>query len=679
MATFNEISDALTPPKAESAAPVAAISTYKRWYNEARAVSSDWRDESVEDSRFYHGGKGQWKQKDIDALENEGRPHFSINRIKPTIDLQKGIEIRSRTDIDAKPRGALDGGTADAITSGFKYIQDQNNSDHKVSDIFFDGLKAGIGWIEICLNDDPREEEIEIAYKDWRKVGWDPYAHGVLFDDARYMFEDRWVDLDIAQQTWPDKKDQLTAMMEDARGEKGEAAQHSRELPDQYKSGSPVQFCDTTRERVRLVKMYFKKMQLGIFLKFKDGHVEEISTEKLQADPLLVANSNVIRISKVPVQKMWCVIFSGDVILEEEKPTIYEHDHFPLIPFICYMDEDGCPYGMVRNMKDPQQEINKNRSQFTHILTTRRVFFETGAFKDSLGAKKEISRPDCWIEFNVGALTQKKFQMENDTKLADMHFEIMKEAKMELQEVSGAVEEQMGQQTNARSGVAIEARQRQGATVNTEPFDNLRLTKRRMGELMLSMMKQYWTYEKVIRITDDQTGADKFVTFNQGGKNMLAQGRYDIIVADHPETETTRQWMSRTLMDFASKMSPDIALPVMQVAFEMTDIPNKDAVVKKLAEAVAKQDALTQQKVLSDQIKGEKPPQAAPAVPETPKAMEEAAPKTPKEALDMILAGKTWGAVTEIDDATVERAAQFLLALKPPAGGVKKPASPTKA
>ena len=83
----------------------------------------------------------------------------------------------------------------------------------------------------------------------------------------------------------------------------------------------------------------------------------------------------------------------------------------------------------------------------------------------------------------------------------------MREAKQELQEVSGAVEEQMGQQTNARSGIAIEARQRQGATVNTEPFDNLRLTKRRMGELMLSMMRQYWTYEKVIRITDEQTGA----------------------------------------------------------------------------------------------------------------------------------------------------------------------------
>jgi hypothetical protein len=131
-------------------------------------------------------------------------------------------------------------------------------------------------------------------------------------------------------------------------------------------------------------------------------------------------------------------------------------------------------------------------------------------------------------------------------------------------------------------------------------------------------------------------------------------------------------------MDFASKMSPDIAMAVMEIAFEMSDVPNKDAVIKKLKEAQAKQDLLTQQKVIADQIKGEKPPAAAPSGPETPEPMEPAGPKSPKEALEMILAGKTWGAVTEIDDATVQKAAQFLLAPKPPAAGVK-PASPTKA
>ena len=661
-----------------SKTPNERIGVYKGWHREAKELSVDWRNDSSEDGRFYHGGKGQWKDADIKTLEAEGRPVFSINRVKPTIDLQKGIEIRSRTDISARPRGAKDSGTADAITSGFKYVQDQNNADHKISDVFFDGLKAGIGWIEICENDDPMEEEVAVNYCDWRKVGWDPLARDLLYDDARFMFKERWVELEVAKKKWPEKADELETSIEELKGEGGST--HVQVKPDQYKSGESVQYVDSHRKRVLVVQMYFKKPMDAVFLKLKDGTVKEIAPEVLLANPTIVASSFIIKVIKKPVDKIWSCIFSGETVLEEEAPILAKHNRYPLIPFICYVDEDGNPYGMIRNMKDPQREINKNRSQYSHIITTRRVFFETGALKDPLGAQKQISRPDAWIELNPGALNMKKFQFQQDTVVAGEHFKIMQEAKQELQEVSGSVEEQMGQQTNARSGIAIEARQRQGATVNTEPFDNLRLMKRRMGELMLSEMRRLWTYEKMIRITDEQTGGDKFVTFNQAGVNNIAQGRYDIVVSDHPETDTTRNWMSRTLMDFASKMSPDVALPVMQVAFEMADIPNKEKVLERLAAAAAKQDELTQQKILADAINKTKPA-AAPAAPakEEPKPMGPPEPGiSPEEALNKILAGETWGGVTQIKDSTVEKAAEFLKAPKPPADGVK-PASPPKA
>jgi hypothetical protein len=650
------------------------IRLFKKWHKEAKDTSADWRDESLEDSRFYHGGRGQWKQIDIDTLEKESRPVLSINRIKPTIDLQKGIEIRSRTDISARPRGAEDAGKADAITSGFKYIQDQNNADHKISDVFFDGLKAGIGWVEICENEDPREEEIAVNYLDWKKVGWDPYARDILLDDARYVYKEKWVDLDIAQATWPDKADEISAMLEDSRSEQGENSQHTRILPDQYASDKQVSYIDSTRRRVLLVQMYYKKSETAIFLKFKSGDVREIPEGVLKANSDMIAHPSIIKVIKKPVEKIYSCIFTGELMLEVESPLKYQHNRYPIVPFICYMNEDGHPYGMIRNMKDPQREINKNRSQYSHIITTRRVFFETGALKDPLNAKKEISRPDAWVELNPGALNMNKFQFSQDVVVAREHFEIMREAKQELQEVSGAVEEQMGQETNARSGIAIEARQRQGATVNTEPFDNLRLMKRRMGELMLGMMRQYWDYEKVIRITDEQTGADKFVTFNQGGQNTIAQGRYDIVVSDHPETDTTRNWMSRTLADFATRMPPDIALPIMQVSLEMTDIPNKDKVMQKISEAVEKQDMLTQQKILSDQINKQKPP-AAPAK-EEPQPMGPAEPGiTPDEVLKKIMAGETWGAITEIKDTTAEKAAEFIKTPKPVPGTVKAGAS----
>ena len=673
-----ETSDATKTNTGEATGPIA---TWKKWYTEAKDACREWHNEGIEDSRFYHGGKGQWRKDDIAILEAEKRPVFSINRIKPTIDLQKGIEIRSRTDIDAKPRGAADGGAADAITAGFKYIQDQNNADHVISDVFFDGLKNGIGWIEVCENEDPTQEEIALNYIPWKNVGWDPHAIKLLLDDARYMFKEKWVDIDVAKATWPDKSDELMAGMDNARG--GEGSTHTRVKPDQYASGEAVKWNDTLRDRILLVQMYFKKPVPAIFLKLKNGDAVEVSEQQLTDRPEIVAHPAVIRVIKRPVDKVYSCIFSGNTVLEDQALLQEKHNHYPLVPFICYTDEDGAPYGMVRNMKDPQREINKNRSQYSHIINTRRVFFETGAFKAPLEAKEQISRPDSWIELTFGALTNKRFQYERDTEVAREHFEIMREAKQELQEVSGAVEEQMGQQTNARSGVAIEARQRQGATVNTEPFDNLRLTKRRMGELMLALMRRHWTYEKVIRITDEQTGADKFVTFNQGGQNNISQGRYDIVVSDHPETETTRNWVSRTLMDFATRQPPQIGLAIVQTALEMSDIPNKDEVMKKLKEAQEKQDRLDQQKILADAINKEKPP-AAPAAPEKaePEPMGPAQPGiSAEEALKKILAGETWGAVTEIKDSTVEKAAEFIKAPKPPPAGdtaAKKP-SPVKA
>jgi hypothetical protein len=452
---------------------------------------------------------------------------------------------------------------------------------------------------------------------------------------------------------------------------------------DQYASGESntpagLKYYDAVRKRALVVQMYFKKPEPAIFLKFRDGRVDEISHAALRMNPSFIARPDILRVIKKPVERIYSVIFSGNTILEPEARISYRHNRYPLVPFICYMDENGCPYGMIRNMKDPQREINKNRSQYTHILSTRRVFFETGAFKNANEAKKEISRPDAWIELNQGSLQYKRFLFQQDTALAAEHFKIMQEAKSELQEVSGAVEEQMGIQTNARSGVAIEARQRQGATVNTEPFDNMRLTKHRLGELMLSMIKQYWTYEKVIRITDDQTGKDKFITLNKGGDTSLAQARFDIVVSEHPETETTRMWASTRLMDLATRMSPDIALAVTQTAFEMSDVPNKEKVVAKLAEAQAKQDQITQQKLINESA-GNQP---TPTAPEEPKAMLPPIPGlTADEVLKKIMAGETWGAITQIKDTTAEKAAEFVKGPKSPPGGVTpaKKKSPDKA
>lgn len=70
-----------------------------------------------------------------------------------------------------------------------------------------------------------------------------------------------------------------------------------------------------------------------------------------------------------------------------------------------------------------------------------------------------------------------------------------------IQKSAGVSQENLGRQTNAVSGEAIKARQLQGSVVTTEPFDNLRLAVQIQGEKQLSLVEQFYTEEKVVRLT----------------------------------------------------------------------------------------------------------------------------------------------------------------------------------
>ena len=68
----------------------------------------------------------------------------------------------------------------------------------------------------------------------------------------------------------------------------------------------------------------------------------------------------------ITVDKVRVCSFFGGVLLEDiESP--YEHGQIPFIPFVVFkfFDEDE-PAGIVRDLKDPQREVNKRRSQSLH-------------------------------------------------------------------------------------------------------------------------------------------------------------------------------------------------------------------------------------------------------------------------------------------------------------------------
>ena len=92
------------------------------------------------------------------------------NEIAPMVDWMIGTERRTRLDWKILPRTEDDLQAADVKTAGLKYLSDANAMPFVQSQAFAEAMKAGLGWIDTGLRDDPTQEQIYVEYEDWRRV-----------------------------------------------------------------------------------------------------------------------------------------------------------------------------------------------------------------------------------------------------------------------------------------------------------------------------------------------------------------------------------------------------------------------------------------------------------------------------------------------------------------------------
>ena len=175
-----------------------------------------------------------------------------------------------------------------------------------------------------------------------------------------------------------------------------------------------------------------------------------------------------------------------------------------------------------------QDEINKRRSKAMHLLSTRQVIAEEGAVENVNAAKRELNKPDGWLNRNPG----KALEIQNTTDLAMGQFNLLQEAKSEIDAV-GANAAVMGKDDRVQSGRALQSRQQAGIAELTPVLDGLRSWEKHMYRQMWLRVKQFWTDEKWIRVTDDEKNL-KFVALNRPVrlKEQLEQNGIPYDVAD---------------------------------------------------------------------------------------------------------------------------------------------------
>lgn len=446
----------------------------KTWFDDAEDATDEARTLAERD-RDYYDNK-QWTEEEAIALNKRGQQAIVINRIRKKVNYLLGYEQKLRTDPKAFPRTPEHTEAADAATDALRFVSDKAKLNNTKSAVFSNMIVEGYGGAEVTIKEAKDGVDIIIRHVHWDRLFYDPNSRERDFSDARYLGTVQWLDRDKLKAMFPNKKEAIDAMNTDV-GLSSET----------YEDKPTYGWYSNSKDRVKIISMYYTDEE-GVWFHCLFGEHDFLK------DPLPVPFVNA-------EGKNYCNLIMQSAFCTRENER----------------------YGIVREMVDIQDEINKRRSKALHLLTMRQTVGEIGAVGDINAMKREMAKPNGHVEVASGM----RFEVLNTQDQMRGQLELLQEAKSEI-DILGANAALTGTDNLGLSGKAIQAQQ-QGGNVELQPLmDCLRHWHLRVIETCWALVKQYWTAEKWVRVTDDENnlkwvGLNKQITVGEQIQQRFAQ------------------------------------------------------------------------------------------------------------------------------------------------------------
>jgi len=535
------------------------IETLKNYLTESYEMMKPYRIEARKVRRY---AKGKQLPDDImDLLESRGQPIKYENVIKKIGNKIMGMKITSRTQMHAFSRQREDKPTATLITQLLRasnettsFLEHKKRADR---DLQYGGMSFMGIQVKVMPSTDimgKREKVVEKFHISLFEGYPDPYAKNPDGTDSRYFTRVMMIDKeDLYPYYGKEKVDAL-----DARRDEIDPNTHQADK------------C-YGRERIPLCYTWYRRY----------------NAKKKQ---------NEIRYA------IWC----GDTKLED-KACPFKMNRIPIdITRLNPPDDEdvGEFYGMYRDILPLQDDINFKHLRINNMMGTLKVFFEEGVTDDPETFIEEISKDDAAIEIKKGAINKLK-DVKQHTEIAQMQ-ELIHDTRRQCEEIIGLNSEVLGNAVNRLSGSAIESRQNAGLIGLQEFLDASNEQDRRLAEMEVSLIQQYFDAEQTYRIADKDV-ADEYFTINEiereagrgvvteNGKpkvkNRIDVGFYDIILTRMPQNRGAVGERQKAWAEIIKTMSnPRAVEKMIPLMLEDTESPVADK-AKKILEELAKEES----------------------------------------------------------------------------------------
>ncbi len=562
-----------------------------------------WRAEADKSCDYYDGK--QLDAETIAKLRERGLGELSQNLIKPSVDAVLGLEAKTRTDWMVMCPDDAWQDVVDAMNAKLKEAETETRADRACSDAYAGQVKAGFHVVEVSRQTNPFEYPYRVVPVHRREIYWDWHSQHPTWDDGRYVVRKRWNDADVVAAFFPKYADLIMHSANGWAGSWSSAFDFDNRRHELLQSGQEVEartriedleWRDSNRGRVCVFEVWYRTYHRGAVLWMPDGRKVEYDS----ANPIhiaLVASGQVQ--PRVGVfDRIRLAYFVGPHRVADMATN---RRRFPYIPFWGYREDlTAAPYGLIRSMLSPQDEVNARRAKMMWLLSAKRILIDADAldtkYNSLTAASRELARADAFVVLNSNRANAKDgIRIDENMELAEQQFKLLMEAKSAVQEAGGIYAAMMGQNSNATTGVAIQSLIEQGTMTLAEINDNYFHARRQVGDALVELIKEDMSQQinqqmmvesglskRRVQINvpmkDEQTGLPYL-------QNDISRAPMKVQLTDVPSTPTFRAMQFTQLAEITKSLPPQMQAFVAPFIIEASELPKR----RELAQVLRKQ------------------------------------------------------------------------------------------
>lgn len=540
---------------------------------------------------YFAGYPGlQWDPSVLAELRDQRRPGLTINKVLSTISNIMGEQIDLRTEIAFKARYGAPSGNADTLTKLFRFIGDQNQLGWVRSEMFADGAITSRGFVDVRLDfDNNASGEVRITNMNPRNVMPDPDAHDYDPDLWNDIIVTKWFTADQIKYMYNEADSKLLS----ARGESvwNDGFDSIDHLRDRFGGESTLTAVTdepdpSVQRMIRVIDRQYRKLdKMKYFINIRTGDRKKIphtwDTKRI-AEVLAAAKGLLVVDEHVGTRIRWTVT-ADDVVLHDDWSP---YEHFTIVPYFPYF-RHGRTIGLVENLIDVQDLLNKTTSQELHVVNTT----ANSGWKIKANALKNMSTDELEQYGAKSGLVMELDDIGNAEKIQPNQIpqgldRLSQKAESYIKSVSARGDAQMGMARADTSAVQIEASNQYGDMGLKKPLDNLARSDWFLARVVLSCVQEFYTDPRIAMVTNnDLTGEQSEIKINWPNPETgeidgdISQGEYEAQVINQPAKAT----LEDSQFEQGAFMREKLGIPIPdEFLIENSRLINKTAIVQAL-------------------------------------------------------------------------------------------------